>query len=257
MHSWLKCLIIWFVWFIACTGVLLFFITFLPEDDETGSIISKLPTNFSQLKKFHTTLISYTEKHRFIVIFTFAITYIYKQMFSIPGSVLLNLIAGVIFDITFAYPLCCVLCTIGASCAYWQSHFLGKEIIEYWMPKKLQDLQGRVASQEMGLLTYLIVIRLFPFTPNWFINLASPIISIPYPLFLISVFIGLLPYNYVTTQAGNIVNELNSTKDVFSLSIVIKLILCCFVVLAIPIAKSYIAPKLQVFSKPLNMYYYF
>ena len=242
-------LIIWGILFSVGTVGLIGVFKSLPEDEEIGSIMSILPTNLSQLKKFQDSLIRYTDTHTIPVCIAFSLTYIYKQVFSIPGSVLMNLIGGVIFGLWIAFPLCCILSTAGASGCYWLSHFLGREIIEYYMPSKLATLQKKVISQDSGLLPFLICIRMFPFTPNWFINLASPIISVPFLPFLISVFIGLLPYNYITVQAGSLVMELQSTKDIFTTATVCKLLFVSLFFFSLPIIKKYIVPKV--------IFYYF
>lgn len=49
-------------------------------------------------------------------------------------------------------------------------------------------------------------------TPNWFINIASPILNIPLHLFFISVFIGKLESNIVT-------NSVESQFSLFSFSL--------------------------------------
>jgi uncharacterized membrane protein YdjX (TVP38/TMEM64 family) len=150
-----------------------------------------------------------------------------------------------------AFPMCCVLCAVGASACYWMSNFLGRDIIVYWMPQKLHLMQSKITSQEMGLLPYLIFIRLFPFTPNSFINLASPLLNVPYVPFVISVFIGLMPYNFITIQAGDLVNELHSTKDIFSVSTICKMVALSIAFLSVFLAKRFVVPRLQWVRKSL------
>ena len=41
-----------------------------------------------------------------------------------------------------------------------------------------------------SLFFFLLFLRLFPMSPNWFLNMASPILNIPIHLFFMSVFIG-------------------------------------------------------------------
>ena len=52
------------------------------------------------------------------------------------------------------------------------------------------------------MLTMLVSVRCFPFTPNWFVNLACPIVGIPVEIFFLSLLLGLIPYNYLTCQVG-------------------------------------------------------
>ena len=45
-------------------------------------------------------------------------------------------------------------------------------------------------NRNNGLFTFLISLRLFPMTPNWLINMASPIVGVPLISFFFSVFFG-------------------------------------------------------------------
>jgi uncharacterized membrane protein YdjX (TVP38/TMEM64 family) len=73
--------------------------------------------------------------------------------------------------------------------------------------------------------------RLVPFTPNWFLNLAAPHVNIPLAVFAPSVFIGLMPYNFLCVQAGGLLSELNSMNDIFDGWTFAKLIVLAFVAL--------------------------
>lgn len=48
----------------------------------------------------------------------------------------------------------------------------------------------------------MLFLRLTPLIPNWFVNLASPLVGIPYPYFLGASFIGLMPMNFILIQTG-------------------------------------------------------
>ena len=48
----------------------------------------------------------------------------------------------------------------------------------------------QMRGDEGSLLFVLISLRLFPMTPNWLLNVASPLVGVPLPLFFLSVLIG-------------------------------------------------------------------
>ena len=52
------------------------------------------------------------------------------------------------------------------------------------------------------MMFFLLSLRLFPVTPNWFLNMASPIVGIPIMPFFISVFIGKLVALYKASIAS-------------------------------------------------------
>ena len=48
----------------------------------------------------------------------------------------------------------------------------------------------QVSENADCLFFYLLFLRLFPMSPNWFMNMVAPIIGVPVHLFFLSVFIG-------------------------------------------------------------------
>ncbi|TQD86361.1 hypothetical protein C1H46_028119 [Malus baccata] len=97
------------------------------------------------------------------------------------------------------------------------------------LPRSLQDLRilrvhledytsaytAQVAKRREGLLNYMLFLRLTPTLPNTFINVASPIVDVPYHIFFLATSIGLIPAAYVTVRAGLALGELRSLGDLY------------------------------------------
>nr|XP_006012558.1 PREDICTED: transmembrane protein 41A isoform X3 [Latimeria chalumnae] len=81
-----------------------------------------------------------------------------------------------------------------------------------------------VEENQSSLFFFLLFLRLFPMTPNWFLNLTSPILNIPITQFFFSVLIGLIPYNFICVQTGSILSEISSLDDIFSWGTLLKLL---------------------------------
>ena len=60
-------------------------------------------------------------------------------------------------------------------------------------------------------------------SPNWFLNMASPVLDVPLKLFFPSVMIGLMPYNYICVQTGCLLSELGSLDELLTMNVVVKL----------------------------------
>ncbi|XP_070694400.1 transmembrane protein 41A-A isoform X2 [Pempheris klunzingeri] len=73
-----------------------------------------------------------------------------------------------------------------------------------------------VEENQDCLFFFLLFLRFFPMTPNWFLNMSAPIVNIPITFFFCSVFIGLLPYNFICVQTGVMLSEVSSLDDLFS-----------------------------------------
>ncbi|KAF8939946.1 Transmembrane protein 41A [Haplosporangium gracile] len=74
---------------------------------------------------------------------------------------------------------------------------------------------GQDDEEGTSLFMQLLLIRLFPLTPYWFINLASPLVGVPVIPFMTSMFLGCMPYNYICAQAGAILGEIHELRDIY------------------------------------------
>jgi uncharacterized membrane protein YdjX (TVP38/TMEM64 family) len=98
--------------------------------------------------------------------------------------------------------------------------------LERWTGKRRrrpfsQHLQ--VDDNSHRLLAFLLFARMFPISPSWLLNIVAPFLNIPLPIFTLSVFIGLAPYNFICVQAGFILSDLRSWNDVFNTMTMLKL----------------------------------
>lgn len=89
-------------------------------------------------------------------------------------------------------------------------------------------MEETIKSNQGELLYYLIFLRLVPMTPNWFLNLASPVLNIPISKFMLSIFIGLMPYHFICVRAGSILSHIESMDDVFNVWVMAQLLLLSF-----------------------------
>ncbi|KAG7384710.1 Transmembrane protein 41A [Phytophthora pseudosyringae] len=201
------------------------------HDAALGLATSKLDTlsvrslsSLQELQRSHETFLHVFAVHFPLALTCFTCVYVLKQVenhtFAIPGSALLNVFAGAILPLSLAFPLACALTAFGASCCFLLSKNLASEEIvlslsERVLPGKLHTLRHKIEdARERGQLPFLLLfLRVFPFTPNWFLNMASPWLQVPLRLFAPSVALGLLPYNFITVHAGAMLSSLRSTSD--------------------------------------------
>ncbi|KAF2981782.1 hypothetical protein EK904_014125 [Melospiza melodia maxima] len=108
--------------------------------------------------------------------------------------------------------LCSVLTSVGATFCYLLSAAFGKQLIVYFFPEKVALLQGKVEENRSCLFFFLLFLRLFPMTPNWFLNLSAPILNIPLSQFFLSVLIGA------------ILSQITSLDAIFSWDTLLKLL---------------------------------
>nr|ACE87323.1 transmembrane protein 41A protein [synthetic construct] len=223
--------------FAGCTFALYLLSTRLPRGrrlgstEEAGGRSLWFPSDLAELRELSEVLREYRKEHQAYVFLLFCGAYLYKQGFAIPGSSLLNVLAGALFGPWLGLLLCCVLTSVGATCCYLLSSIFGKQLVVSYFPDKVALLQRKVEENRNSLFFFLLFLRLFPMTPNWFLNLSAPILNIPIVQFFFSVLIGLIPYNFICVQTGSILSTLTSLDALFSWDTVFKLLAIAMVAL--------------------------
>ncbi|VDM46339.1 unnamed protein product [Toxocara canis] len=181
------------------------------------------PHNFEQLRSMAEYFATYRDEHFAYVVVLFALIYLYKQTFAIPGSFFLNVLAGALFGRWCGLMLVCPLTALGASLCYIISARFAKPVVERYYGERLSRLRCAVAENRYRLFYFLLCARVFPLTPQWLLNICSPFIGIPIKKFALSVLFGLAPYNLVCVQAGGVIRELHSASQVLTISTSLQL----------------------------------
>ncbi|TMS04509.1 Transmembrane protein 41A-B [Larimichthys crocea] len=143
----------------------------------------KFPSDLDELRELTEDAQFYKREHHGYVLLLFCSAYLYKQSFAIPGSSFLR---------------------------------FGKQHVVRVFPQKVALLQRKVEENRSSLFFFLLFLRFFPMTPNWFLNITCPVLNIPMPIFFFSVLIGLIPYNFICVRTGSILSEISSLDDIFS-----------------------------------------
>lgn len=187
------------------------------------------PKNLDDLKTIAKTVKGHQEEQPFLVVLLFCSAYLYKQTFAIPGSMLMNVLAGALFGKWFAFPLVCLLTACGATSCYTVINLFGKQFLKRRFPDKIGSLKRRVEANQHRLFYFLLSARLFPMFPNWFLNMAAPIININVVPFFVTIFIGLMPSNFICVSTGEIISSISTLNDIYSTSTILTFIFIAIV----------------------------
>ncbi|KAJ9549724.1 hypothetical protein OSB04_022267 [Centaurea solstitialis] len=139
------------------------------------------------------------------------------QTFLIPGSLFMSLLAGSLFGVVKGVAIVVFAATVGASSCYFLSNLIGRPLILSLWPDKVVFFQNQVAKRKTRLLNYMLFLRVTPTLPNTFLNVASPIVNVPYHTFLLATSIGIIPAAYVAVRAGTTLSELQSVGDLYDI----------------------------------------
>ncbi|KAG0150024.1 hypothetical protein CROQUDRAFT_88580 [Cronartium quercuum f. sp. fusiforme G11] len=174
-----------------------------------------LPTSLPLVREQISHLRTYAASstiHFIHLTFVLSLIFIWKQAFSIPGTVLLNILLGALYGTWISTALTCLLTALGSTAAYAMAK-IARPVVERFLPKPLRAVESAVdrfriedGFDTTELSTYLLVARLLPVVPYAALNLASGILGLPLIPFFWTLVIGSLPYNFVTTQLGDILS---------------------------------------------------
>ncbi|XP_014260505.1 transmembrane protein 41B isoform X2 [Cimex lectularius] len=194
-----------------------------PKLDEEEKRYIKIPYDIEDAKKLGRVLDRYKDRYYFEVLIAVFVTYIFLQTFAIPGSISLSILAGFLFPFPLAIILVCFCSATGASLCYLISFFAGRRLIYKYFPEKADKYSAMVEKHKDHIFNYMIFLRVTPFLPNWFINIAAPVINVPLLPFWLGTFLGVAPPSFVAIQAGKTLNQLSSTSSSFSWTTVLLL----------------------------------
>ncbi|KAL7118150.1 hypothetical protein ACP275_03G117500 [Erythranthe tilingii] len=199
------------VFLLFSSGLLCIYLTMPASEYE----MLKLPRTLADLRLLKDHLAIYARVYPAKFILGYCSTYIFMQTFMIPGTIFMSLLAGALFGVVRGLFLVVFNATAGASSCYFLSKLIGRPIVNWLWPEKLRFFQAEIAKQREKLLNYMLFLRVTPTLPNLFINLASPIVDIPFHIFFLATVIGLVPASYITVRAGLALGELKSVKDLY------------------------------------------
>ncbi|XP_072513792.1 transmembrane protein 41A-B [Salminus brasiliensis] len=221
------------------------------EHEEERSL--HFPSDLDELRELAELLKFYKRQHTGYVLLLYCSAYLYKQSFAIPGSSFLNMLAGALFGPWHGLFIACVLTTVGSTNCYLLSRTFGKRHIVRLFPDKVAMLQRKAEENRSSLFFFLLFLRFFPMTPNWFLNITSPILNIPIPIFFFSVLIGLIPYNFICVRTGAILSEITSLDDIFSCRTLLQLLLiACMALLPGALIRRYSQTHLKLDGLEVN-----
>lgn len=219
----LNTIIIFAIFFISVSGLFFLYMSF-PDFEESEKPYLKLPTNLEDAKHLGDILSRYKDKYYYSVLGGIFVLYIFLQTFAIPGSIFLSILCGFLFPFFGALSLICFCSATGASLCYLISHKIGRKLVYYYIPERVEKWAENVKRHQDNLTNYIIFLRITPFLPNWFINIAAPIIDVPLFPFWLGTFIGVGPPSILAIHAGTTLQQLSSTNSVVSWQALLVLI---------------------------------
>jgi len=173
-----------------------------------------LPQSIDDVKTIVESLDEYKEAHYWQVWSGFVVLYICMQACGIPGTLFLSILSGALFGTSIGFGTVILTSSTGASLCYMLSKHFAKDAFGARFEGTIHSFRTSVHENKENLFNYLLFLRMTPFMPNWFINLASPVIGIPFSTFYFATLLGLMPANYLHVTTGAVIHSFQTGESV-------------------------------------------
>ena len=133
----------------------------------------------------------------------------WKQVFNIPGSIIMLVTLGAIEGTYKATLNTTIFTGIGGVGCYLIARSLAP-IIESLpgLHKPLTSMRGTLSKARNNLWSYLLLLRLVPIVPWGLMNICCGVLRVPLLPYFATLTLGSIPWNYVTCQIGDILQEI-------------------------------------------------
>jgi len=176
----------------------------------------KVPKNFDDARALGKVLHSYKDTHYYQVLLCYFTTYIFLVTFSVPGSTSLSVLAGFLYPSWLAIFFVCLSSGVGAVMCYQLADAAGRVFVDKYLTDRVEAWRKQIEKNKDDLMSYILFLRITPFLPNWFINMASPVLNIPVTTFFWATFIGVAPMQFIAVSSGKEINKLVTFGDALS-----------------------------------------
>jgi len=152
----------------------------------------------------------------------------------------------------------------GGFICYMLSKIFCSDLVHTKLKEKLDGLNKTVSKSvsfkflqidehKDNLFFYLTFLRVFPGSPNWLMNLTFAHIEAikPYQVYF-SIFIGLMPWNFVTCEGGQILSTIKSKSDVIKPETYVRLAIIAGACLLPPLIKKYMTKAVDSEDKKIK-----
>lgn len=177
----------------------------------------------------------------------FCILYIILQSFAIPGTSIMNALAGYFYNDSLIITgfVGCICASIGSSFCYLLSWYLGKRYtIKMASSDRIEKWRMTIQRHRNHMFFYFVFLRVTPIIPNWFINIASPHLDVSWYVFFFGTFVGVMPMTWIQIQAGIMLEEWASdTLSIWNSQNILLVALAALLTLLPPLTSQIISRK--------------
>ncbi|PWQ98097.1 FAD-dependent oxidoreductase [Leucothrix arctica] len=197
---------------------------------------------------------SYYDNNVVLTLVIFFLVYVIMAALSLPGAVILTVLAGALFGLFTGLIVVSFASTIGATLAFLVARYLLRDTLQSRYSEKLKVINEGVEKE--GPL-YLFAMRLVPLFPFFLVNILMSLTSIKTKTFAWVSQIGMLAGTAVFVYAGTQLAQIDSLSSILSPGLIIAFgLLGVFPVIAKKVMDKIRGNKiLKAYDKPASFDY--
>jgi len=177
------------------------------------------------LESFNTkrdTIHAYCTAHPWHSALFFVAIYLALAALSLPGTLLMTVVAGDLFGLVFGAALVSSASTLAATLPFLAARYLWRDAVQERFGRHLASIDAGV---EKNGAYYLFSLRLLPISPFFVINLVMGLTSISTVTYMLVSQLGMLLGTVVLVNAGTHIGRITSLTDLLSGEVIASLML--------------------------------
>ncbi len=148
------------------------------------------------------------DAHQLLAVLVFASVYVCVVTLSLPGSVLMTFLGGVLFPIWICIPAVIVSATAGATLIF----LIARSSLGEVLARRGGDALARLSEGiRRDAASYMLFLRLVPLFPFALVNLAPALVGVPLRTFVWTTFVGIMPasiaYSFAASSLDSLIDE--------------------------------------------------
>jgi uncharacterized membrane protein YdjX (TVP38/TMEM64 family) len=212
---------------VAVIAILVFLVQFLHLRQYLG---------VEGFNNYHNQLVSYSNSHTGVFVFSYIVAYIVLIACCIPGTILFDLIAGFLFGVVGGTALVLFSYLVGACLNFIIVRLFFRGMLEHKFDKFKRFIHG---GGHYGLLINLISLRLIAVIPFWILNILAALLNVRMSTFVISTLIGITPMSIIYVVIGDGVRDSTANGQMLNADVLTNPkiwipLFCMAVILMIP-----------------------
>jgi uncharacterized membrane protein YdjX (TVP38/TMEM64 family) len=152
---------------------------------------------------------AFVDANLLLALAIFCLSYVAIIALSIPGSLLMTVLGGLVFPFWIGAPAVIVSATAGATVLFLVAR---SSIGEALRSRGGEAVARMTAGLRTDAASYMLFLRLTPVFPFALVNLAPALVGIPLWTFVWTTFVGIMPASIAFTLAANSLDSMLDEK---------------------------------------------